>query len=317
MRLPLTLSAALMTSPLWADVPAVVTDIPAIHSLAAQVMGDLGQPAVLLDKGADPHHFQLRPSQARALSQADLLFWIGPELTPWLDRAIGGVGLRGDAVELLEAEGTVIRAFGEDHEDHEVHEDEHEEDHDTDHADADGHDHAHDGLDPHAWLDPQNARVWIGVMARHLAQADPEHTDRYAANATQAVATVDAAEARARAILAPVGATPVMVFHDAYGYFAAALGVNVAGSIALGDAASPGAGRLAAIRAELAHEGAVCIFPEAQHDPAYIEAVVTGTGVRVGAPLDPSGTALAYGPALYGDLLTGLAQTIADCVTAP
>ena len=77
MRLPLILSVALLATPALADVPKVMTDLPVVHSLTAQVMGDLGTPDILLDKGADPHHFQLKPSQARALSQADLVLWIG------------------------------------------------------------------------------------------------------------------------------------------------------------------------------------------------------------------------------------------------
>jgi len=267
------------------------------------VMAGVGTPVILLDKGSDAHHFQLTPSQAKALSQADLVFWIGPEMTPWLERAIEGIGLSGANVELIETEGTHARMFGEEH----GHEEE------ADHAEADGH--SHEGLDPHAWLDPANARVWVAVMADELAKADPEHAATYAENAAATSASIDATEAKVRAILAPVGDAPVMVFHQAYGYFAHAFDVNVAGAIALGDAAAPGAARLAAIRQELAEEGAVCIFPEAQHDPAWVATVVGDSGVRIGAPLDPSGTTLPYGPGLYDALLTGIAQSIADCVT--
>ena len=71
-----------------ADVPTVVTDIPAVQSLTQQVMGTLGAPDVLLEPGADPHSYQLRPRQAYALQNADLVIWIGPELTPWLDRVL-------------------------------------------------------------------------------------------------------------------------------------------------------------------------------------------------------------------------------------
>lgn len=319
----LCLSLALLAQPLRAEAPKVVTDIPPVHALAAAVMGDLGAPEILLDKGADPHHFQLRPSQARALEQADLVFWVGPRLTPWLDRAIEGLGVGGTTVELIEAEGVVRRDFGEGA--HEVHDDDHdaaegahdhgeaEEEHAENGHAEDGH--AHAGTDPHAWLDPDNARRWTEVISAALTQADPDNAAAYAANAAAAQQAIGAAEAEVRGILAPVGDAPVMVFHDAYGYFAAHFGVNVAGSIALGDAASPGAGRLRELRSQLQQSGVVCIFPEAQHDPAYVAALVEGTGVRVGAPLDPSGSSLDYGPDLYGTLLVGLARTIAECVT--
>ncbi|MBN2906751.1 MAG: zinc ABC transporter substrate-binding protein [Rhodobacteraceae bacterium] len=325
MRLMHALVLALIATPALAQPPQVVTDIPPVHALTAGVMGDLGQPTILLDQGSDPHHFQLRPSQAQALSQADLVLWVGPRLTPWLARAIDGVGIQGQAISLIDAPDTYRRSFGakEDAHEHE-HEDAHEEEHEHDHdaaeqgaLDADGHDHAKTGTDPHAWLDPENARVWTRLIAAKLSALDPENAATYAANAATTLAAIDTAEAETRAILAPVGSAPIMVFHDAYGYFSAHFGVNVAGSIALGDAAAPGAARLRAQQDQLTDEGIVCLFPEAQHDPAYVAAIVEGTATRVGRPLDPSGSTLAYGPGLYGALLTGLATTIAECVTTP
>ncbi|TCO74028.1 zinc ABC transporter substrate-binding protein [Rhodovulum euryhalinum] len=328
MRSLTALALVLAAAPALAAPPKVMTDIPAVHALTASVMGDLGTPGILLDQGADAHHFQLRPSQAKALSEADLLLWIGPRMTPWLERAVAGVGLAGESVILIEAPGTFRRDFDEaagkdghaDEDDHAEAHDHVEEDHahgQEDHAGADDHDHGHakTGLDPHAWLDPENARVWTRLIADRLAALDPGNGAAYAANAAATLAAIDAAEAETRALLAPVDDAAIMVFHDAYGYFADHFGVNVAGAIALGDAADPGAGRLDALRDELRHEGVACIFPEAQHDPAYVAAIVEGTGTRVGAPLDPSGSTLAYGPDLYPALLTGLARSIADCVT--
>lgn len=325
------LPLVLIAGPALADPPKVMTDIPPVHALAASVMGDLAAPGILLDQGADPHHFQLRPSQARALSEADLVFWVGPRLTPWLERAIEGVGIGGEAVALIDLPDTHRQAFGE----HDAHD--HDEEHDTagmvhdhaedghdDHAEAEhddhdlaeaGHDdHDHAGTDPHAWLDPANARAWTRAIADRLAAADPDNAATYAANAQATLAAIDATESATAALLAPVGETPIMVFHDAYGYFSAHFGLNVAGSIALGDAADPGAARLRGLQDRLHDEQVACIFPEAQHDPAYVAAIVEGTDTLVGGTLDPSGSTLDYGPGLYDALLTGLARTIAECV---
>ncbi|ARE40180.1 Zinc ABC transporter, periplasmic-binding protein ZnuA [Rhodovulum sp. P5] len=304
---------SLLASPALAAPPAVMTDIPPVHALAAAVMGDLATPGILLDQGADPHHFQLKPSQARALSEADLVFWIGPELTPWLERAIQGVGLSGESVELIETAGTHRRMFDEeDAHTHETHDDA-----PADMAkDGDDHDHMHEGIDPHAWLDPANARHWVDRIAGALEVADPENAETYRANAAAAAESIAATETEVRHILDGVGDAPIVVFHNAYAYFADHFGLNVAGAIALGDAADPGAARMKALRAELKHDHAVCLFPEAQHDPALVASIVEGTGVRVGRELDPSGSTLTYGPDLYDALLTGLAQTIADCVSA-
>ncbi|WP_374645261.1 zinc ABC transporter substrate-binding protein [Tabrizicola sp.] len=288
----------LLTSvPALAEVPRVVTDIPPVHALVAQVMGDLGQPELLLARGADEHDFQLRPSQAGAVADADLVVWIGPELTPWLASALETRPEGAAALGLLDATGTVLRDYGA----NEAHGGDHE-----------GHDHA--GVDPHAWLDPGNGQVWLGLIAAELARLDPENAGAYAANAAQAAGRLKELDAGIAARLAAVKGQPLVTFHDAYGYFAAHYGLDVAGSLALGDAAAPGAARLQDLRAVLEAGEIPCIFPETQHDPALIERMVEGTRVRIGGALDPVGSSLEPGPGAYAALLEGMAGTIASCL---
>lgn len=303
--------------PAHADVPKVVTDIPAVHALTAQVMGDLGRPEILLEQGGNAHNYQLKPSQARSLQEADLVIWIGPKMTPWLGRAIEGVALGGKEVGLLEAQGTHRQDFGagaqaHDHDDH-GHTEAAPEAHGPDHEAAPlGH--SHTGVDPHAWLDPANAGHWLGLIAAELAAADPANAETYARNATAAQAEVAALDARLATQLAPVADRPFVVFHDAYGYFAAHYGLTVAGSVALGDATDPGAGHLRELRAELAEKGVICAFPEAQHDPKQLDILLEGTTVKRGDVLDPSGSQLPYGPGLYARLITDLAEDLVACL---
>ena len=107
------------THPAAAEPPQIVTDIPVTQALVADVLGDLGSPDVLVDPGADPHSFQLRPSQARGLGQADLVIWMGPELTPWLDRVLDSTAEGTPQMVLLDVEGTHLKEYGEDgHDDH-------------------------------------------------------------------------------------------------------------------------------------------------------------------------------------------------------
>lgn len=294
---------ALAATPALAEVPSVVTDIPPVDALVAQVMGDLGQPVLLLSKGADEHDFQLKPSQAGAVADADLVVWIGPELTPWLDGALESRSEGAASLALLDAEGTARRAYGAAVEDQQT--------------DAAGDEHGgedHGGEDPHAWLDPGNAQVWLGLIASELGQLDPENAAVYAANATEAVQRIAALDAEITTILDPARGKPIVTFHDAFGYFADHYGLTLAGSIALGDAASPGAARLSELRATLEAGDVRCIFPETQHDPALVAQMAEGTGARIGGGLDPVGSSLEPGPGAYAALLTGIAQTIADCV---
>jgi zinc transport system substrate-binding protein len=329
-----------------AEVPLVVTDIPPVQSLVAQVMGDLGAPELLLDRGADAHSFQLRPSQARSLSTAGLVIWIGPEMTPWLDRTLESLGAKAQ-LRLSTVAGLHVQDYGdaaahehegeahghEEHAEHDPAEHGHEEHAHEEHAEHDhaeheheaepaGHDHEeagheghnHSGLDPHLWLDPANARIWLPAIAAELGKLDPDNAATYAANAEAAAAGVARLDAETAARLEAVQDRPFVVFHDAYGYFAAHYGLDVAATVAIGDASAPGAARLSALREELAAEGAVCIFPEVQHDPKLVAQLAEGTPVKIGAPLDPQGAQLEPGAGLYAELLTGLATTLTDCL---
>lgn len=333
------LTALFLATPAVCEPPRVVTDIPAVHSLVSQVMEGVATPDLLMDGPSDPHSFQLRPNQVRSLAEADLIFWIGPELTPWLDRTLENTAPQGETISLLWSDGTK-RIDYDDHaemhgeEGHDAHDDhDHEDTHDEhDHGDAhdehdhndghdsheDGHDdhahegHNHEGTDPHAWLDPENAVVWLSVIETHLSEADPENADTYAKNANAARTELVNLQSEVATMLDPFHDRPFYVFHDAYGYFTIAFDLKIAGTIAEGDAATPGAERLSEIREGLMHADTVCIFAEANHNSDYVETVAEGTNAKIGT-LDPSGIQYNPGAALYGQIIRGLAQEISSC----
>ena len=280
------LIAMAIAAPAAGDVPRVVTDFGPTQSLAAQVMGNLGAPVMLLALGADPHDFQMKPSQAQALAGADLVFWVGPELTPALEHALAALGENARAVALLHLGGGTRRSL------------------------------EGGAIDPHAWLDPANAEAWLATIATELARQDPEHAATYTANAAAAQAALQALDAELAARLAPVQGRPFVVFHDALGYFADHYGLQVVGAIELGDAAAPGAAQLAHIRGVVAEGGAICVFPEAGRDPKFIATVTAGSSARIGAAQDIEAITLPPGPGLYPDLLRALAGTLTDCLSA-
>lgn len=288
---------SLLAVPAIADVPRVITDIAPVHALVAQVMGDLGTPELLLDRGASEHSFQLKPSQAAGLADAGLVVWIGPELTPWLDRALERVPVSVPRLGLLDLQGTLTQPYPTDGEDHAADDDDYP-----------------DGPDPHAWLDPDNAPVWLMAVAAELSRIDPGNAATYARNASRSAARIAILDADMQTILAPARDKPIIVFHEAFGYFATHFGLNVAGSIAEGDAATPGAAQLADIRRLIEAGKVTCIFPESNHDPKLTLQMVDGTTARIGAPLDPVGSSLEPGPLAYDALLRGMAVTIAACV---
>ena len=269
-----------------AEVPRVVTDFGPVQSLVSDVMGDLGQPQALLTAGAGPHDFQLRPSQAALLAKADLVFWVGPELIPPLGDALTALAPQAEVVALLQDGGGGVRRF------------------------ADG------GVDPHGWLDPQNASAWLDTIAAALSARDPSNAATYAANAARSKADLQALDAELTALLAPVKDRPFIAYHDALGYFTDHYGLAFAGAIALGDASGPSASQLADIRAILAGTVAICVFPEAGRDPKFIAALTEGLPVRVGAAQDIEFALLDAGPGQYAVLLRAIGTSLTDCLGA-
>lgn len=339
MRHSLALACAIMATPLAAQDMKIVTDFGVTQSLVSMVMGDLGQPEMLLDRGGNAHSFQLRPSQAQALADADVVIWMGARMSPWLERALDGIGGEAHRMALLDVSGVALRDFGQSkaagHDDHDDHghddhahddhahddhahddhgHDDHGHDHGHDHDHSDDKPHVHSGLDPHAWLNTGNAKVWLDAIAAELSEHDAANAAIYAANAAAAKAQIDALTAEVAATLAPLRDKPLVMFHDAYGYLADQFDLTIAGTIALGDAAEPGAQRIAEMRAHLAQKDVACVFPEVNHSSRYITVVLEGTDVRLGAELDPEGSLLDPGADLYPALLRNMAQAMAACV---
>src|SRR6056297_693661 len=349
MRLASPVLAALclaITGAAHADAPRVVADIAPVQSLVARVMDGAGAPELLIRPDASPHAYAMRPSEARALEQADLVVWMGPGLTPWMTDAIQT--LAGDAAHLtlLTAPETLVlpgridprfaahdhgHDHGDDHDDHKhddhaghdhddhKHDDHAGHDHDNhkhdDHAghSHDTHDHAHAGPDPHAWLDPANAVAWLGLIARDLSAIDPGNADLYAANAKAAQAELTALSDQIAVDLAPLADRPFLVFHDAYQYFEARFGVTAAGAVSISDASEPGPARLADLRALVSEQDVVCIFAEPQFNTSILTSVF-GDALRIGQ-LDPIGVDHVAGPGSYPAMLRGMADAMTECLS--
>lgn len=310
--------AALLTAPAVAaaEPPTVLADTAITGSLVAQVMGDLGEIDVLLPQGSSPHHYQMRPSEARALQSADLLVWFGPELTPWLQRAAENRTEGTGALDLLHIPGTELRRFEDaPHDEHDDHGDDHQETAAQDMSKGDhGHDHDHRGVDPHAWLNPDNAAPWLSAIAESLATIDPRNAATYRANAASAQQDYSDLDARLADRLSPFAEARFVVFHDAYGYFTGHFGLSPAIAVSLGDATSPSAARLRDIRQQVTEAGATCAFAEEGHDPKLVRVALDGLTITEGRPLDPSGIAQEQGPHLHRRTLEALADALSDCL---
>ena len=285
-----------------AEVPRVITDIAPIHSLVAQVMGDLGEPELLVSANATPHDFALRPSQAAALEQAQAVFWVGEVLTPWLGPVLDRLAPKATQIELLHLPETQTLAFRDDDAFQPGGHDQ-EDDESTD---------EHGDIDPHAWLNPDNAIAWLGVIATELASLDPENSATYAANAQAAKDRLGNTVSEINEILAPAKGKTFIVFHDAFHYFEARFGIEASSAISLGDATAPGPARVDRVQTLVRDLDVSCAFSEPQFSVGLLTTVLEGTDARV-AVLDPLGSTLTAGPELYDALLRAMAEGIAGC----
>ena len=293
-----------------ADVPQVTTDIPATHSLVTRVMAGIGMPDLIVKQGASPHDYSLRPSNAASLEAADLVFWINSGLTPWLEGALKTLAADAKVIELMDTKGSTVLPYREgttfEAHSHELKRD--EEGHTTTQNSN-----TTANIDPNGWLDPDNGKTWLAVIATELSKIDPDNADIYFDNVTQGKADIDAVISEIEATLAAFRGTNFIVYHDAYQYFEKRFDVLAAGSISLGDVSDPSPARIAEIHQIVEDLDMTCVFSEPQFNPELVATVVDGSNAKARV-IDPLGTRLTLGPDFYLNLLRDIAQTMASCL---
>jgi zinc transport system substrate-binding protein len=290
-------ASLLASGPARAESPKVVASIPPLHSLAQQVMGEKGAVELLLPPATSPHAFTLRPSQRASLEDADLIFWIGPELETSLAPAIQSLDDASRAAPFIR-EGGPLALFS--------YRDGH---HDT--GDHDGEE-AHGPADPHLWLSLDNAREMILRMSEGLSEADRDNAAYYGRRRTESLERLEALAQEAAARMATLTPKPYFVFHDAYQYFERDYGLAPSGVVAISPERSPSAGHLTELREKLSREAVACLFVEPQFPRNLAETVVEGSGVPL-VEIDPLGVTLEPGPDAYRLLYLGLVESFENC----
>ena len=331
-KLPLILSILSLISfitPVNADVK-VVTSIKPIHSLASYLMDGVGKPDLIVDGYASPHGFSMKPSHAKMLQNADLIFWVGEDLESFLEKPLNSIAKKAEKIELMEIKGLNVLKFRErnifdehDHDDHDDHgkkEDDHDDhDHDDhgkkeehdDHDDHDGHEgHSHGEYDPHIWLDPMNAKVILNEMVEHLIENDAKNAAKYKSNLKKALKEIDKLNKDVKAELSK--STASIVFHDAYQYFEERYDVNILGAFTVNTDVMPGAEQLAEIREIIEHDKVTCVFSEPQFNPDIIKAVAKDMNIKTGV-VDPLGATLDPGKDLYFKLIRNMSASFKGC----
>jgi len=316
------LSLLMIFTPANAEIK-VVTSIKPIHSLASYLMDGVGKPDLIVDGFNSPHGFSMKPSHAKMLQNADLIFWIGEDLESFLEKPLNSIAKKAEKIELIEIKGLNVLKFRErnifdehDHDDHAKKEDDHDDhdDHDKkedDHDDHDGHEgHGHGEYDPHIWLDPINAKVILKEMTEHLIENDLKNASTYKSNLDKALNDIDKLTMDVMTELNE--STSSIVFHDAYQYFEERFNVKILGAFTVNTDVMPGAEQLSEIREIIEHDKVKCIFSEPQFNPDIIKVVAKDMNIKTGV-VDPLGATLNPGKDLYFDLIRNMSASFKGC----
>lgn len=289
-----------------ADEPIVIADTLVTHSLVSMVMGNLGSPLLLIDGQSSPHDFSLRPSDAKKLHSADLVVWTSTQLTPWLDKSIKSLASSSATLELMMTDGTIrllprhASLF-----EHSLAQ--------QDLSKADAESGLHAGLvDPHGWLDPENAILWLQEISTALSTTDAENAPRYQQNAAQAQIELKKLDIRINELLSAHRDKKFIVFHDSYQYFESRYGLHAVAAISASDASSPAIRRISKLRKTLADNTDTCVFSEPQFNDKLVKTISKGLNTPLGT-LDPVGITLSSGPKHYPALLLAMAQEFSRC----
>jgi len=279
---------------------SIVASIKPVHALVAGVMGDLGTPHLLLAAPTSAHHFTLKPSQSRALQNADIVFWIGPGMEQPLTKALATLAADAQSVALDDSAGLVLFDFDDDGHD--------------DHGTKDKHDgHGGHGINPHIWLDPFNAQIMLGLIADHLGKADPVNAKAYQANADAMRQTFAQLQIDIARQLAPFAESEFLVLHDAHIYFERRFGMRAHAAITTEPDVMPTAAKIKKLRHDLESHPMDCIFGEPFLGQKAVRLIAEGSDIRIGQ-LDPLGSQLPAGASLYADLLKSYAAAFKACL---
>jgi zinc transport system substrate-binding protein len=316
----------------------VVTTIKPIHSLVSGVMDGISNPTLIIEGSNSPHNFSLKPSHAKMLEEADIVFWIGEDLESFMEKPLNSLAKNAVQISFMDLKSIKKLKFREmndhdDHDDHHGHEDEHEghDDHDDDgHKDDDHDDHGHDDhhghededddsshdghnhgeFDAHIWLDPENAKVMISEIAHELSELDPQNKSNYEKNAEKMISSFDDLIDRVSTIVP--NNPSFIVFHDAYQYFENRFNIKAAGALTLNPEVLPGAKQIAEIQELIEHDNVKCIFSEPQYNPKIVEMLSADMNVSTSV-LDPLGADINTGPKMYNNLILQIANSLKDC----
>ena len=268
------------------DGPLIVADIAPVGALLRDLTGPAARVHVLIPQGAPAHEYALKPSDMLLLRQADLVVWLGPRGMPNLARAVAGLPANRRPIALMDVAGTVLwprrnpGLFAEP-------------------GPVKPLERPSAVVDPHAWLDPENGRIWARHLAPVLAGLDPALAKVIPGRLTRLDDAISRTENRLTERFSRRN-PPFVQFHDAFQYFERRFGLTALGAATIDSDLPPAAGVMLRLRRALGQAGPACLFVRDAAMLRHAEALAEPSGLRPGFldPLAvPDGTTPRY-PAL-------------------
>lgn len=278
----------------------VMTSIAPIYALAASVMKGAGTPHLLVRPNQSPHDYVLRPSDAQHLSEAQVVFWIGEELEPFLARPLKNIAPQAEHIRLLDTPGLTLLPVQTRH------------NHRPGQTDLTEN---HSAIDPHIWLDIDNSILIIQTMAAKFGTLDPARSTLYRQNAQALIEELRKIDTHLAARLALLQSHPYFTFHDAYQYFEHRYGLRAQGIVNLRPDLSIGPKALNALRTKARTFSKFCVFMEPEFDQQTTRKYFSGTSAHF-AQLDPLGANLPFAQNFFPTLLEKMGSSMNDCLAS-
>ena len=255
----------------------VIATTSVFADLAQLALGDNVTIETIIPAGVDVHTFEPSPADAQKLAGANLIVMNGLGLDEWALSLLEAAGKsEEDVLELAEGideSNAWVYLEGEEHDEEEGEE----------HSEEEGEEHGHGGTDPHIWLDPKGAAIYVDRIAARVAAELPERAAEIESARDAGLAEIAALDEELRVGFAAVEASArkIVTFHDAFGYFARAYEIEIVGVAVEAPGQEPSAKEIAALIDAIKAAGVTSVFSEAQFPSKVLDQVAAETGATV------------------------------------
>lgn len=263
----------------------VVATFSILGDLVRHVGGERIDLTTFVGPNGDAHVYSPTPADGRRLAEATIVFTNGLKFEGWIDRLIKSSGTKAARVEA--SKGVKLLEGGDDH----------------DHGHGHGHDH---GVDPHAWQNVGNAKVYVTNIRDALVAADPQGRADYEANATAYLAALDGLETEIRSRVAgiPAERRKIITSHDAFRYFGDAYGIAFVAPQGVSTESEASAKDVARIIQQIRREAITAVFVENVSDTRLMDRIAAETGAKIGERVYSDALSGPDGPAgTYIDMM--------------